>query len=80
MTFQRFTPLLLAACCAAAFSTPAAAQQKAKNIIFFLGDGMGVNTLTAARIFAVGEEGELAIDRLPESAFVKTFSNDAQVT
>jgi alkaline phosphatase len=55
-------------------------DQRAKNIIFFLGDGMGVNTLTAARIFAVGEEGELAIDRLPESAFVKTFSNDAQVT
>lgn len=53
---------------------------RAKNIIFFLGDGLGVNTLTAARIFAVGEEGELAIDRLPESAFVKTFSNNAQVT
>ena len=33
---------------------------------------MGINTLTAARIYAVGEEGELAIDTLPESAFVKT--------
>jgi alkaline phosphatase len=54
--------------------------QPAKNVIFFLGDGMGINTLTAARIFAVGEDGELAIDTLPESAFVKTFSNDAQVT
>ena len=53
---------------------------QAKNVIFFLGDGMGINTLTAARIYAVGEEGELAIDTLPESAFVKTFSNDAQVT
>ena len=52
----------------------------AKNVIFFLGDGMGINTLTAARIYAVGEEGNLAIDTLPESAFVKTFSNDAQVT
>ncbi|UOD31358.1 alkaline phosphatase [Massilia violaceinigra] len=52
----------------------------AKNIIFFLGDGMGINTLTAARIYAVGEEGELTLDTLPESAFVKTFSNDAQVT
>ena len=57
-----------------------AVDQRAKNVIFFLGDGMGVNTLTAARIFAAGEDGELAIDRLPESAFVKTFSNDAQVT
>jgi alkaline phosphatase len=52
----------------------------AKNVIFFLGDGMGINTLTATRIYAVGESGELTIDTLPESAFVKTFSNDAQVT
>ena len=51
-----------------------------KNIIFFLGDGMGINTLTAARIYAVGEEGELTLDTLPESAFVKTYSNDAQTT
>ncbi len=51
-----------------------------KNVIFFLGDGMGMTTLTAARIYAVGEDGELTIDTLPETAFVKTFSNDAQVT
>lgn len=56
------------------------AGAKPKNIIFFLGDGMGINTLTAARIYAVGEEGQLTLDTLPESAFVKTFSNDAQVT
>ena len=53
---------------------------RARNVIFFLGDGLGINTLTAARIFHAGEEGELTIDRLPESAFVKTFSNDAMVT
>ncbi|WP_414718874.1 alkaline phosphatase [Undibacterium sp.] len=51
-----------------------------KNVIFFLGDGMGMTTLTAARTYAVGEDGELTIDTLPETAFVKTFSNDAQVT
>lgn len=55
-------------------------DHRAKNVIFFLGDGMGINTLTAARIFAAGEDGELAIDKLSESAFVKTFSNNAQVT
>ncbi len=53
---------------------------QAKNVIFFLGDGMGLATLTAARIYAVGEDGDLTIDTLPESGFVKTFSNDAQVT
>jgi len=53
---------------------------RANNIIFMVGAGMGINTLTAARIYSVGEEGSLAIDTLPESAFVKTWSNDAQVT
>lgn len=51
-----------------------------KNVIFFLGDGMGMTTMTAARIYAVGEDGELTMDTLPETAFIKTFSNDAQVT
>lgn len=52
----------------------------AKNVIFFLGDGMGIATTTAARIYAAGEDGALTMDTLPESGFVKTFSNDAQVT
>jgi len=51
-----------------------------KNVIFFLGDGMGMTTMTAARIYSVGEAGELTMDTLPETAFVKTYSNDAQVT
>jgi len=50
------------------------------NVIFFLGDGMGMTTMTAARIYSVGEDGELTMDTLPETAFVKTYSNDAQVT
>jgi alkaline phosphatase len=51
-----------------------------KNVIFFLGDGMGMTTQTAARIYKVGEDGELTMDTLPETAFVKTYSNNAQVT
>ncbi|UMR32543.1 alkaline phosphatase [Massilia sp. MB5] len=51
-----------------------------KNVIFFLGDGMGLTTMTAARIYSVGEDGDLTMDTLPETAFVKTFSNDSQVT
>ena len=41
---------------------------------------MGITTLTAARIYKVGEDGDLTIDTLPETAFVHTYSNDAQVT
>jgi alkaline phosphatase len=75
----------LSGCATTPPSTSAATVQardmdRARNVIFFLGDGMGINTLTAARIYAVGESGELTIDTLPESAFVKTYSNDAQVT
>ncbi|UTH74555.1 alkaline phosphatase [Chromobacterium sp. IIBBL 290-4] len=63
-----------------ATSKPPVSAPAAKNVIFFLGDGMGTTTTTAARIYAVGEDGQLTMDTLPESGFVKTFSNDAQVT
>jgi len=51
-----------------------------RNVIFFIGGGLGLNTMTAARIYAVGEEGDLTLDTLPDVAFVKTYSNNAQVT
>jgi alkaline phosphatase len=70
----------LAGCATAPPPSIDKASERARNVIFFLGDGMGINTLTAARIYAVGEAGELTIDTLPESAFVKTYSNNAQVT
>ncbi len=75
--------LLIAGLLASAFSMVNVAQAAAlspKNVIFFLGDGMGMTTMTAARIYAVGEDGDLTMDTLPESAFIKTYSNDAQVT
>jgi len=76
--------LLLAGCATppalVASTTAAAPFERAKNVIFMVGSGMGINTLTAARIYAVGEAGDLTIDTLPESAFVKTYSKDAQVT
>lgn len=52
----------------------------AKNVILFIGDGMGPTVLTATRLFKVGEEGNLEMMKLPRSARIKTFSNDAQTT
>jgi alkaline phosphatase len=58
---------------------------QAKNVVFFLGDGMGISTVTAARIFAgqaqgaTGEEHDLAFDRFPHLALIKTYNTDAQV-
>ena len=54
-------------------AAPAAAAAP-KNVIFFLGDGYGIVPMTAARIYAVGEDGELdhrhaARDRLRQDLF-----------
>ncbi|PWF45522.1 alkaline phosphatase [Massilia glaciei] len=72
---------LLAGCAGApSASVSGQSARPAKNILFFLADGLGINAMTAARVYAVGEDGELTLDTLPESAFVKTFAGDAQVT
>ncbi|WP_413770942.1 alkaline phosphatase [Janthinobacterium aquaticum] len=71
---------MMLAACGSSNNDDVAVATPPKNVIFFLGDGMGLTTMTAARIYSVGEEGSLTMDTLPEMAFVKTFSGDAQVT
>ncbi len=81
--FRRLVTAL--GCVAAAFggvmaSAPAQAAGEAKNVIFFLGDGMGPATVTAARIYRYGEAGALNMESLRRTARIKTYSNDAQTT
>jgi len=64
----------------AATTVAAQAAPQATNIIFFLGDGMGPTTITAARIHQYKEEGLLHFERLDRTARVKTYSADAMVT
>lgn len=71
---------LLAATLALTFANLAHAAGEAKNIIFFLGDGMGPSTVTASRIYKYGEDGSLNMDKLERTARIKTYSNDAQTT
>lgn len=58
---------------------------KAKNVVLFIGDGMGISTLTAGRIHAgqkLGKPGEghvLAMETLPHSALIKTYNTNLQV-
>lgn len=58
---------------------------QAKNVILFVGDGMGLSTVTAARIFDgqsrgdSGEENYLSFDRMPHVALVKTYNSNSQV-
>ena len=60
-------------------------HQRARNVILFVGDGMGVSTVTAARILdgqlrgEPGEENLLSFERLPYLALAKTYNTNAQV-
>ena len=61
-----------------------AMQGRAKNVIVFLGDGMSLTTVAAARIFegqrkgAPGEENLLSWEHFPHTAFSKTYNTDSQ--
>ncbi|PTA49223.1 alkaline phosphatase [Shewanella morhuae] len=56
----------------------------AKNVILFVGDGMGVSTITAARILEgqlkgkTGEENSLSFETLPYVGLSKTYNVDGQ--
>lgn len=58
---------------------------QAKNIILFVGDGMSIPTVTAARIFegqkrgVDGESNSLIFGQFPNVALSKTYTNDAQI-
>ncbi len=57
----------------------------AKNVILFIGDGMGVTTVTAARIFdgqskgMPGEENVLPFETFPNLALIKTYAANQMV-
>ncbi|HVH17435.1 MAG TPA: alkaline phosphatase [Myxococcota bacterium] len=63
----------------------APSARDAKNAVLFVGDGMGIATVTAARILdgqqrgQSGEENLLAFERLPYVALSKTYNTNQQV-
>ncbi len=67
------------------YVTGVAEQPRAKNVILFIGDGMGISTITAARIYAgqkqgqTGEEYVLPFENFDNVALVKTYNTNAQV-
>ncbi|XP_078524179.1 alkaline phosphatase-like [Lissotriton helveticus] len=60
-------------------------MHKAKNAILFLGDGMGISTISAARIYkgqlegGPGEDSQMTMDKFPYVALSKTYNIDRQV-
>jgi alkaline phosphatase len=61
-------------------------RERAKNVILFVGDGMGVSTITAARILdgqnkgQPGEENKLSFESFPHLSLVKTYSINQQTS
>ena len=61
-------------------------RARARNVILFVGDGMGVSTVTAARILdgqnqgRPGEENKLAFEQFPYLSLVKTYSVNQQTS
>ena len=61
-------------------------KKHAKNIILFVGDGMGITTLTASRILEgqqrgeSGEENQLSFEQFPSVALSKTYSVNQQTS
>ena len=56
----------------------------ARNIILFIGDGMGISTITAARILEgqqkgnSGEENTLSWESFPNTALIKVYNSNQQ--
>ncbi|MCP9495591.1 MAG: alkaline phosphatase [Pyrinomonadaceae bacterium MAG19_C2-C3] len=61
-------------------------SNRARNVILFVGDGMGISTVTAARILEgqlrgeSGEENLLSFERLPYVALSRTYSVNQQTS
>ncbi len=59
-------------------------KAEARNVILFIGDGMSLTTVAAARIFEgqqhgrPGEENQLSFEKFPATAFSKTYNTDSQ--
>lgn len=69
---------------AAAAAERGATAGRARNLVLFVGDGMGMTTVAAARILegqrqgAPGEEHRLAFEDFPYTAFARTYNTDRQ--
>lgn len=63
-------------------------NNRAKNVILFVGDGMGISTITASRILEGqskdnnrgGEENSLSFEKFPHLALSKTYSVNQQTS
>ncbi len=62
------------------FISPSLHAAQAKNVILFIGDGMGFTHVLAARVFAHGPEGRLYMERLGHFGYVTTYPIGSFIT
>ena len=67
-------------------ATTGVAESSPSAVVLFIGDGMGISTVTAGRIYAGqkrggdGESNLLSFESFPDVALIKTYNTDMQVS
>lgn len=61
-------------------SLPLLPDKQIRNVILFIGDGMGLSHLTAARTNLLGPDGRFHIEQMPVTGLVATHSADDLIT
>jgi alkaline phosphatase len=59
---------------------PTLPDSSIRNIILFIGDGMGISHLTAARLNRLGPDGRWQLERMPVTGLVTTHSSNDLIT
>ena len=75
--FLFFSLILLVGCAPKAEQTASSAPRKPKNIIYMIGDGMGLNQVYAAM---TANGGTLNIERCTHTGIAKTYSANSYIT
>lgn len=74
-------PLLLVTCHGGGGSDlPAAEGNPPRNVILFIGDGMGFEHVRAAGMFAGGEAGTLSFESFPHTGSMSTLASSGAIT
>ena len=58
----------------------AEADSAVRNIIFYIGDGMGITQITSSRIYLMGTNGRFNIEKMPITGLISTHSFDRLIT
>ena len=55
---------------------PLMPDREVRNVVLFIGDGMGINHLVLSRLHTLGKNGWYNIERMPVTGFLRTDSED----